>query len=104
MLSPTSVYLTWVAICDTQQYHIYYRGTCGTYVDEGSVDTSHTDYTFDELQEGINYTFTVNQTGFGGDRVFSAGPVYAMTFTAGAYMTNFTEVRYSILAPLILFL
>jgi len=52
VLSPTSVYLTWVAPCDTQQYHIYYRGTCGTYVDEGSVDTNHTEYTFDELQEG----------------------------------------------------
>ena len=85
VLSPTSVYLTWVAPCNTQQYHIYYRGTCGTYVDEGSVDTSRTEYTFDELQEGMNYTFTVNQTGFGGGRVFSTGPVYAMTFTAGAY-------------------
>ena len=83
VLSPTSVYLTWVAPCDTQQYHIYYRGTCGTYVDGGSVDTSHTEYTFDELQEGMNYTFTVNQTGFGGGREFSTGPLYAKTFTAG---------------------
>jgi len=81
--SPTSVYLTWMAPCDAQQYHIYYRGICGTYVDEGSMDTSHTEYTFDELQEGINYTFTVNQTGVGGDRDFSTGPMYAMTFTAG---------------------
>ena len=23
VLSPTSVYLTWVAPCDTQQYHVY---------------------------------------------------------------------------------
>ena len=83
VLSPTSVYLTWVAPCDTQQYHIYYRGTCGTYVDEGSVDANHTEYTFDELQEGMNYTFIVNQTGFGGGREFSTGPMYAMTFTAG---------------------
>ena len=72
-----------MAPCDTQQYRIYYRGTCGTYVDEGSQDTSRTEYTFDELQKGINYTFTVNQTGFGGGRVLATGPVYAMTFTAG---------------------
>ena len=85
VLSPISVYLTWVAPCDTQQYHIYYRGTCGTYVDEGSVDTSRTEYTFHKLQEGMNYTFTVNQTGFGGSRVLSTGPVYAMTFTAGNF-------------------
>ena len=78
VLSPTSVYLTWVAPCDTQQYHIYYRGTCGTYVDEDSLDTSRTEYKLNELQEGINYTFTVNQTGFGGGRVLSTGPVYAM--------------------------
>ena len=84
VLSPTSVYLTWVAPCDTQQYHIHYRGTCGTYVDEDSLDTNHQEHTFDELQEGINYTFTVNQTGlFEGGRVFSAGPVYGKTFTAG---------------------
>jgi len=79
VLSPTSVYLTWVAPCDTQQYHIYYRGTCGTYVDEGSLNTSRTEYTFDELQEGMNYTFTVNQTGFvEGD--LSTAPVYAKPF------------------------
>ena len=83
MLSPTSVYLTWVAPCDTQQYHIYYRGTCGTYVDDGRVNTSHTEYTFDELQEGMNYTFTVNQT----------GPVYAHTFTAGAYDDECANLR-----------
>ena len=63
--------------------YTYYRGTCGTYVDEGSVDTSHTEYTFDELQEGINYTFTVNQTGFGDGRIFSTVRVYAKTFIAG---------------------
>jgi len=91
VLSPTSVHLTWVAPCDTRQYHIYYRGTCGTYVDEGSLDTSHTEYTFDELQESINYTFTVNQSGFGGVRLSStaAGLVYAMTFTTGMMM-NFS--------------
>ena len=84
VLSPTSVHLTWVAPCDTQRYHIYYRGTCGTYVEEGSnVDTSHTEYIFDELQEGVNYTFTVNQTGFGGGRVLSTGPVYAMASIIG---------------------
>ena len=77
------MYLTWVAPCDTQQYHIYYRGTCGTYVHEGSLDTNRTEHTFDELQGGMNYNFTVNQTGFGGDRVLSTGPVYAKTYTAG---------------------
>ena len=86
VLSPTSVYLTWVSRCDTQQYHIYYRGTCGTYVDEGSLDTNCTEYTLNQLQEGMNYTFTVNQTGFGGGRVLSTGPVYAMTFTVGMYV------------------
>ena len=90
MLSPTSVYLTWVAPCDTQQYHIYYRGTCGTYIHEGSLDTSRTDYTLNELQEGINYTFTVNQTGFGGSGVFSTGPVYGRTFTACMSMIKLT--------------
>ena len=90
-LSPTSVHLTWVAPCDTRQYHIYYKGTCGTYIDEGSLDTSHTEYTFDELQEGMNYTFTVNQSGFEGGRLSStaAGLVYAMTFTTGMMM-NFS--------------
>ena len=79
VLSPTSVYLTWVAPCGTQQYHIYYRGTCGTYVDEGRFDTNCTEYTFDEVQESINYTFTVNQTGFvEGD--LSTAPVYAKPF------------------------
>ena len=91
VLSPTSVHLTWVAPCDTQQYHIYYRGICGNYVDEGNLETGHTEYTFDELQEGVNYTFFVDQTGFGGGRSSStsAGPVYAMTFTAGMLM-NFS--------------
>ena len=80
VLSPTSVHLTWVAPCYTQQYHIYYRGTCGSYVDEGRLDTDHQEHTLDGLQEGVNYSFTVNQTGFSGGRVFS---VYARTFTAG---------------------
>ena len=100
VLSPTSVYLTWVAPCDTQQYHIHYKGTCGTYVDEDSLDTSRTDYTLNELQEGINYTFTVNQTGFGGGRVLSSGPVHARTLTAGNYNgmkmieLNFVAISY----------
>ena len=76
VLSPNLVYLTLVAPCDTQQYHTYYRGTCGTYINEGRLDTNCTEYTFDELQESINYTFTVNQTGF----VLSTAPVYAKPF------------------------
>ena len=88
VLSPTSVHLTWVAPCHTQQYNIYYRGMCAwAYVEEGSVDTDRQEHTFDGLQEGINYTFTVNQTGFSGGRVFSTGPVYAKTFTTGMYHT-----------------
>ena len=43
------------------------------------MDTNCTEYIFDELQEGINYTFTVNQTGFvEGD--LSTAPVYAKLF------------------------
>ena len=83
MLSPTSVHLMWVAPCNTQQYHIYYRGTCGAYVDEGRLDTDNKEHTCDGLQEGVNYSFTVNQTGFSGGGVLSTGPVYARTFTAG---------------------
>ena len=83
VLSPTSVHLTWVTPCHTQQYHIYYRGTCGAYVDEGRLDTSHQEYTVDGLQEGMNYSFTVNQSGFSRGRVLSTGPVHARTFTAG---------------------
>ena len=85
VLSPTLVHLTWVAPCHTQQYHIYYRGTCGAYVDEDRVDTRHQDYTLNGLQEGMNYTFTVNQSGFSGGGVLSADPVHARTFTAGTY-------------------
>ena len=40
-------------------------------------------YTFDGLQEGVNYSFTVNQTGFSGGGVLSFGTVYPRTFTAG---------------------
>ena len=83
VLSPTSIHLTWVAPCHTQQYRIYYRGTCGSYVDEGRLDTDHQEYTLDGLQEGVNYSFTVNQTGFSGGGLLSTGPVYARTFTAG---------------------
>ena len=83
VLSPTSVHLKWVALCPTQQYHIYYRGTCGPYVDEGRLDTDHQEYISDGLQEDINYSFTVNQTEFSGGRVLSTGPVYARTFSAG---------------------
>ena len=85
VLSPTSVHLTWVAPCHTQQYHIYYRGRCGSYVDEGRLETDHQEHTVNGLQEDINYTFTVNQSGFSGGRVFSTGPVHARTFTAGNY-------------------
>ena len=85
VLSPTSVYLTWVAPCHTLQYHIYYRGVCGIYTDENRLNTSHLEHIVDGLQEGINYTFTVNQSGFSGGRVFPTGPVYARTFTAGKY-------------------
>ena len=69
-LLATSVHLTWVAPCHIRQYHIYYRGTCGTYVDEGRLDTDHQEHTFDGLQEGINYSFTVNQTGFSGGTLY----------------------------------
>ena len=82
------MHLTWVAPCHTQQYHIYYRGTCGSYVDEGRLDTDHQEHTFDGLQEGVNYSFTVNQTGFSGGKVLSTGPVYARTFTAGTMIAS----------------
>ena len=88
VLSSNSVHLTWMALCHTQQYHIYYRWTCGTHVDEGSLNTSHQEYTFYELQEGTNYSFIVNQTGFSGGRLFSTGPVYARTFTTGRRIIN----------------
>ena len=90
VLSPTSIHLTWVAPCHTQQYHIYYRGICGSYVDEGRLDTDHQEYTFNGLQEGMNYSFIVNQTGFSGGRVTSTGPVYARTFTAGKKINTVT--------------
>jgi len=91
VLSPTSVRLTWVAPCHTQQYHIYYRGTCGTYTDDGKGDTDRQECTVNGLQEGMNYTFTVNQSGFSGGRVLSAGPVYAKTFTAGMMMNELNK-------------
>ena len=90
VLSPTSVHLTWVAPCHTRQYHIYYRGTCGTYINKSSLETDRQEHKFDELQEGINYTFTVNQSGFSGGRVFSTSPVYARTFTAGTIIYKCT--------------
>ena len=86
VLSPTSVRLTWVAPCPTQQYRIYYRGTCGAYINESSLETDRQEHTVGGLQEGINYSFTVNQSGFSVGRVLSTGPVYARTFTAGKYM------------------
>ena len=88
VLSPTSINLTWVAPCHTQQYHVYYMGTCGSYADEGRLGTDHQEYTLDGLQEGVNYSFTVNQTGFSGGRVLSTGPVYARTFTTGNQYCN----------------
>ena len=50
------------------------------------MDTSRQEYTLNELQVGTNYSFTVNQSGFSGGRVFSTGPVYARTLTAGTYI------------------
>ena len=73
--------MTWVTFCHTQQYRIYYRGTCGSYVDEGRLNTNRQEHTLiDGLQEDISYSFTVNQTGFSGGRVPSIG---LRTFTAG---------------------
>ena len=83
VLSPTSVHLTWLSPCNTQQYNIYYRGRCGAYLDEGRFSTDQQQHTFDGLQEGINYTFTVNQTEFGGGGVLTTGPMYITSFTAG---------------------
>ena len=88
VLSPTSVCLTWVAPCHTQQYHIYYRGTCGSYVDDGRLESNQQEYTVNGLQGDINYSFTVNQSGFSGGRVLSAGPVFARTFAAGMMMNE----------------
>ena len=83
VLSPTSVHLTWLSPCNTQEYNIYYRGTCGAYLDEGRFSADQQQHTFDGLQEGINYTFTVNQTEFGGGIALSTGPLYITSFTAG---------------------
>ena len=49
------------------------------------MDTDRQEYTLDGLQEGVNYSFSVNQTGFSGGGVLPTGPVYARTFTAGKY-------------------
>ena len=43
----------------------------------------HQEHTFHGLQEGINYSFTVTQTGFSGGRMLSTAPVHARTFTTG---------------------
>ena len=88
VLSPISVHLTWVAPCHTQQYHIYYRGRCGSYVDEDRLETDRQEHMFDGLQEDMNYSFTVNQSGFSGGRVFSTDSVYAQTFTSGRRMNH----------------
>ena len=93
VLSSTSIRLTWVTSCHTQQYHIYYRGTCGSYVDEGRLDTDHQEHTLDGLQGGVSYSFTVTQTGFGGGRVLSTGPVYARTFTAGMIIKMYSDFQ-----------
>ena len=104
MLSSTSVYLTWVAPCHTQQYHIYYRGTCGAYIDEDSLDTDHQEYTFNELQEGVNYSFTVTQSGFGRGRVLSNRPVNARTFTAGLILaSHINKCNYPIISSYAMF-
>ena len=102
VLSPTSVFLTWVAPCDTQEYHIYYRGTCGSYINDSSLETNLQQYTFEGLQEDTNYTFTVNQSGFSGGRVFSTGPAYARTFTAGMIMNGLFKLKYHTNVPCIL--
>ena len=102
VLSPTSVHLTWAVPCHTQQYHIYYRGTCGAYIDEDSLDTDHQEHTFDKLQEGVNYSFTVTQSGFSGGRVLSSRPVYARTFTAGLIIASHCDKCITI--PLITFI
>ena len=60
------------------------QGDVWVYVDEGRLDTDHQEHTFDGLQEGVNYSFTVTQTGFSGGRVLSTGPVYARTLTTGS--------------------
>ena len=89
VLSPSSVHLSWMAPCHTQQYHIYYRWTCGAYVDDvHSLDTDHQEYTLEGLQEGVNYSFTFTWTRFSGGRVLSTDPVHARTFTAGTYIYN----------------
>ena len=98
VLSPTSVRLTWVAPCHTQQYHIYYRGRCGSYVDDESLRLESNQqeytvnglqgYTVNGLQGDMNYSFTVNQSGFSRGRVLSAGPVFARTFAAGIMMNE----------------
>ena len=71
------------------------RGTCGTYVHEATLGTSHQEYTVDELQADTNYSFTVDVRlhGFSGARVLSTGSVFAMTFTAGTQKT-FLKLRH----------
>ena len=45
--------------------------------------TDHQEHTFDGLQEGLNYSFTITQTGFSGGRLLSTGPVHAKTIIVG---------------------
>ena len=70
-------------IADNTSIRVLWQWSCGTYVDEGRLDTDGQEYTLDGLQEGTNYSFTVNQTGFSRGRVLYTGPVYARTFTTG---------------------
>ena len=63
--------------------HLLQRDMWLSYVDESRLDTDRQEHRFDGLQEGINYSFTVTQTGFSGGKVLSTAPVYARTFTAG---------------------
>ena len=66
------------------------------------MDTDRQEYTFDELQEGVNYSFTVTQSGFSGGRVFSTDPVYARTLTAGLIIVSHCDKYIGI--PLIMFI
>ena len=65
------------------------------------MDTDRQEHTFDELQ-GVNYSFTVTQSGFSGGRVLSTDAVYARTFTAGLIIASHCDKYIAI--PLITFI
>ena len=58
------------------------------------MDTDHQEHTFDRLQEGVNYSFTVTQTRFSEGRVLSTGPVYPRTFTTGSEINTVMSVKF----------